>query len=299
MFEWKESIQEMVDWIEENIEEEPTLIKMSNVISYSPCYCSYLFHQVTGMTLKQYISGRKLYYAAIDLRDSRQRIIDIAVKYGYSSQEALTRAFSQAYGCTPYKYRKNPVPIKLSIKQNILTPEDYIDIGGLTMSNVKEAQMRFEYIPAHKYIGVWDENSTGYWDFFEKHNCDEITGVVESMRNVAHDIIGCHVAGWFYKNGVKGYFYGLGVSADFKGEIPKGFEVREMPGSMYMKFFHPMFHYLTENNEVVRRVEDLAWKFDPSSVGYQWNEEECQDYQIHLPEVVGYEVFRPVKKIEL
>lgn len=143
MFAWNESVQKMIDWIEDNNEENPTLIDMSNQIGYSPCYCSYLFHQITGMTLKSYMAGRRLYYATIALRDSQQRILDIALRYGFSSQEALTRAFVNAYGCTPYTYRKNPKPVKLSIKQTVLSPENYMNNGGSKMNNLKDANVRF------------------------------------------------------------------------------------------------------------------------------------------------------------
>lgn len=296
---WKKIIQEMIDWIEENIEERPNLIKMSEVIGYSPCYCSHLFHEVTGMTLKHYLAGRRLFYATLALRDTNERIIDVALRYGYSSQEALTRAFAKNYGCTPYAYRKNPGPLPLPMKQNVLFPEDYMKLkqGGFMMGNLKDAQMRFEYIPAHKYIGIWDKDIHNYCEFFAKYNCDEITGTVESMRHVAHEIVGPHMAGWFKVNGERGYFYGVGVPLDYNGEIPKGFQIKEIPATMYMKFFHPAFDYLQDNNEVMKRVEDLAWNFKPEDYGYTWNEEVCQDYQIHFPEVVGYQILRPVKKL--
>lgn len=305
MIEWKVGIQKMIDWIEDNIEDKPSLLEMSKQIGYSPCYCSYLFHQVTGITLKSYMAGRRLCHATVELRDTNVRILDIAVKYGYSSQEALTRAFVSAYGLTPSAYRKSPRPIQLSIKQMVLSPGDIINIGGNSMSNVKEANIRHEYIPAHKYIGIWDIRANNYGDFWKYHDCDEVCGIIESMRNVAHDIVGCHTAGWFYENGQKGYFYGFGVPMDYSGEIPKGFEGKEVPESTYLVFFHPPFDYLPENGEVMGRVEELAWNYKPAESdrwwipkNYEWNEEACQIYQRHFPEVLGYEVLRPVKKIK-
>ncbi len=44
------------------------------------------------------------------------------------------------------------------------------------------------------------------------------------------------------------------------------------------------------------KVEKLAWNYDPGLNGYEWNEEACNDYQRHYPEVIGYEVLRPVKR---
>ena len=264
-----------------------------------------LFHKVCGLTLKSYLAGRRLCHAAFALRDTNDRIIDIAVRYGYSSQEALTRAFVKLYGCTPYSYRMNPRPLKLSIKQMVLTPDKKI-FGGTGMDNVKEANVRFEHIPAHKYIGIWEIRAKGYGDFWDYHNCDDVCGIIDSMRHVALESVGCHQAGWFYDNGKKGYFYGLGVPSDYNGPIPEGFEIRDVPASTYLVFFHPPFDYLAENNEVMGAVEKLAWSYNPNNSdrwwipsGYEWNEAECPAYQRHFPEVLGYEVLRPVKKINM
>jgi AraC family transcriptional regulator len=305
MNEWKERIQRMIDWIEINIENRPGLLEMSREIGYSPSYCSFLFHHVTGTTLKSYMAGRRLCQATLELRDTKSRILDIAIKYGYSSQEALTRAFVNAYGLTPLSYRKSPRPIQLSIKQNVIFPDNYINNGGNDMSNIKEANIRFEYIPEHKYIGIWDIRVDNYGDFWKFHDCDEVCGIIESMRNVALESVGPHTAGWFYENGKKGYFYGVGVSSEYNGVVPEGFEMKECPASYYLVFFHPPFEYLPENCEVMSRVEELAWNYNPSKSdrgwipnGYEWNEKSCQIYQRHIPEVIGYEVLRPVKKMK-
>ena len=288
----------MIDWIEQNITDDPTLLKMSKQVGYSPFYCSSRFHEIVGMTLRSYIAGRRLCRATLEIRDTDARLLDIAIKYGFSSQEALTRAFVGAYGCTPAAYRKHPRPILLPTKQVVLFPKYYKQKGEPNMSKtiLTIPNVRIEYIPAHKYIGIWDDNATCYNEFWQRHNCDEVCGIIDSMSHVSHPVVTCHTAGWFYNNGKKGYFYGLGVPLDYHDEIPDGFEVREFPGSYYLVFFHPPFDYLKDCGEVMRRVENLAWNFDPATKGYQWNEKDCQDYQRHYPEVIGYEVLRPIKK---
>lgn len=301
MYEWNEAVQKMIDWIEENLCEEPGLMKMSGQIGYSPCYCSVKFHEITGMTLRDYISGRRLAKATFEIRDTRERILDIAVKYGYSSQEALTRAFVKDYGCTPAVYRRHPVPVPIPCRKVVLFPEHYrqLNKGGFTVSKtiLTEANVRVEYIPAHKYIGIWDESNDNYGAFFRQHGCDTICGVIDSLSHIAHPVVTGHTAGWFWKEGKRGYFYGLGVPQDYEGEVPEGFEIREIPGSYYLVFFHPPFDYLQDCAEVMNRVEELAWNYDPAKLGFQWNEEACQDYQRHCPEVIGYEVLRPVTGI--
>ncbi|MCL2188518.1 MAG: AraC family transcriptional regulator [Defluviitaleaceae bacterium] len=301
MHEWQVSIQGIIDWIEGNIENNPTLLTMSREVGYSPHYCSVLFHRICGVTLKRYLAARRLCYAAVALRDTTERILDIALRFGFSSQEALTRAFVKEFGCTPAAYRTNPKPIALSVRKVVLSPNKNL-FGGIKMNTVKEANVRFEYIPAHKYVGIWETRATNYGEFWEYHNCDEVCGIIESMRHTALEVVGCHQAGWFTENGVRSYFYGLGVPADYTGQIPEGFAVRDIPASTYLVFFHPPFDYLADNVEVMQKVETLAWNFNPKESsqwwindGYTWDEN-APCYQRHFPEVLGYEVLRPVRK---
>lgn len=290
----------IINWIEDHLTETPSLLEMADQIGYSPYYCSNRFHDIVGMTIKSYISGRRLAKATLEIRDTNVRILDIAIKYGYSSQEALTRAFVNAYGCTPAAYRKNPIPVPLSNLQVVFFPEHYINKGEPTMNKtlLTEPHIRIEHIPAHKYIGIWDITAADYMNFWSKHDCDTICGIIDSMSHVSHPIVTGHTAGWFYENDKKGYFYGFGVPDDYDGIIPEGFEIKTFPASDYMVFFHPPFDYLKDCGEVMGKVENLAWNFDPKTQGYEWNEDTCQDYQRHYPEVIGYEVLRPVKKIK-
>lgn len=299
MYEWNDAIQRMLDWIEENLTASPTLLEMSREIGYSPFYCSSQFHEITGMTLKSYLAVRRLSKATLVVRDSKERILDIALQYGYSSQEAFSRAFKSAYGCTPSAYRKNPRPVELFPKKNVFFPEHYTEKGEPTVNQtiLTQPQIRIEHIPAHKYIGIWDNDADSYCSFWEHHNCEEVCGIIDSMSHVMHPVVTCHTAGWFHQKGKKGYFYGLGVTPDYEGELPKGFTLREIPESYYLVFFHPAFDFIKDCGEVMERVEKLAWGFDPAARGYAWNEELCPDYQRHYPEVIGYEVLRPIKKL--
>lgn len=100
------TIENMIDWVEKNINEEPTLKKMSDYVGYSSFYCSSKFHEAVGMSFKEYVLKRKLTLAAADLKNTDLKIIEIALKYGFSSHEAFTRAFCKYFGFTPRQYRK-------------------------------------------------------------------------------------------------------------------------------------------------------------------------------------------------
>lgn len=96
----------MVQWVEANIKGNPTLGEMSDHVRYSSFYCSIKFHDYVGMTFKQYIAKRRMSLAEKEIKTTNRRFLDIALDYGFSTQEAFTRAFTSAYGCTPSKYRK-------------------------------------------------------------------------------------------------------------------------------------------------------------------------------------------------
>ena len=99
------TISDMVDWVENNIENEPTLERMANHVGYSECYCSTMFHEYVGVPFKEYVLKRRLSLAAETLLVSDIRIIEIAVRYGFSSHEAFTRAFKKYFGYSPNQFR--------------------------------------------------------------------------------------------------------------------------------------------------------------------------------------------------
>jgi len=275
------------------------LLDVAACAGYSPVYCSKLFRGVTGTTIRSYVAGRRLCLAADELAKGGARLIDVAFAHGFSSQEAFTRAFVSAYGRTPAAYKKNPCPPRISIEKFVFLSENPLE-GELFMHQIQEAKIRNEYVPAHKYIGIWEPRARDYCEFWEYHGCDEILAAFESLLDSGAEespIITAHTAGWYYVNGERRYFYGMGVSNDYNGPLPKGFEIRSFPGSYYETFFHPAFDYPEQNGEVMGRVEKLAWGHKPNH-DWEFNEDVCQIYQRHNPEVLGYEILRPMRRIK-
>lgn len=289
------TVQHMLDWIEENIGSDNLLIRLSEEVNYSPWYVSTLFHDVTGTTIRSYAAARRLTRAAGEIRDTDGKILDIAVKYGYSSQEAMSRVFKETFGCTPAAYRKDPVPLPFSIAKRVQFPE--FNEKRINDMEKERLGVRVESIPAHKYMGIFEERAGNYGEFWNYQSCDEVVGTISSMENNAHPIVTAHTAGWINRNGKKTYFYGSGLKDSYDGPIPEGFTLKEIPGGDYLVFSYPAFDYIKENIEVMTAVEDLAFNFDPSSMGYKWDEDRRPIYQRHYPEKTGYEVLRPVTAI--
>lgn len=286
---WTEAVRSMALWIEGHIMEPCTLTDMARTIGYSPTYCSTQFHRYMGMTLREYTMRRRLYHAAIAVRDSNARLIDIAMMYGYSSHEALTAAFRHTYGMTPAEYRRSGRLVRLYVPN---LPEN--KTGGGTM--LTEPNIRVEYIPAHKYLGVFRSSEADGEKIWPGHDCELVTHTVESMTHLADVIVGAHTAGWFIRDNECSYFYGLGVPVDYDGVVPKGFDTVNVPGSYYQVVSHPAFAYPADNEEVMRRVEHISFGKDCAVRGFRWKAEGLC-YQRHFPEGHGYMVLRPIERI--
>lgn len=114
------TVEDMVEWVEENIENEPTLERMADYIGYSKFYCSSKFHEYVGISYKEYVLKRKLSLAAFSLLETDERLIDIAIRYGFSSNEAFTRAFQKNYGYSPSRFRVDKPSISLHPKASIV-----------------------------------------------------------------------------------------------------------------------------------------------------------------------------------
>lgn len=287
MSEWNGAVGQMAAWLEAHIGDGLTLSDMAREIGYSPTYCSTQFHRLTGLTLREYAMQRRLVRAAIAIRDTDARLIDIALDCGYATHEALTAAFRRVYGIAPAEYRRTRRLIFLPVPY---APERKGGVHMLTDPNI-----RVEYIPAHKYLGVYRSSVQAGEHIWPGHDCDLVTHTVESLSHLADVVIGAHTAGWVMEEDERRYFYGLGVPTEYAGVVPAGFELRDVPGGYYQVVSHPPFRYPEDNAEVMRCVEDLAFGNDCAVHGFRWAKN-GQCYQRHYPEGHGYMVLRPIER---
>ncbi len=287
----EDAVNKMVAWIERNIAEPVTYLDMARQIGYSPAYCSTVFHRYTGLTLREYAMQRRLFRAAVAIRDTEQRLIDIALDCGYSSHEALTTAFRRQFGLSPQEYRSCRNLIRLPLALSLKTKQEVHIPMSVTPAT------RVEYIPAHWYLGVFKPTEANGEHIWPGHDCDLVTHTVESMAYLSDVVVPAHTAGWVISGDERSYFYGLGVPEGYAGVIPAGFELRKAPGRYYLVVSHPPFEYPAENADVMQRVEAMAFdSAEPPVPGFRWcREGHC--YQRHSPEWLGYQVLRPIERV--
>lgn len=100
-----------LDYIEANLEDEIDLTYAARLAFCSANNLSSMFTVATGIPLNEYIRRRRLTLAGLELQNSNARIIDIALKYGYSSPTAFNRAFQNQHKVPPLYARVRKVPL--------------------------------------------------------------------------------------------------------------------------------------------------------------------------------------------
>ena len=99
-------VQRGIDYIEANLDFDIELMRVSKVAGISHWHFQRIFKALTGETLKTYIRSRRLANSLDSLLLGDDRILDIALRAGFETQESFTRAFKSAFGVTPNQYRK-------------------------------------------------------------------------------------------------------------------------------------------------------------------------------------------------
>lgn len=109
---WLQKMNGAVDYIEENLTDVINYSRAAQLACCSVYHFQRMFSFITDMPLSEYIRRRRLTLAAFDLQNSNTKVIDIALKYGYESPEAFSRAFFNLHGVTPTTARNVGIQLK-------------------------------------------------------------------------------------------------------------------------------------------------------------------------------------------
>ena len=322
MYEWQKQIQMIVDEIDKcirNYEDEAlTLGDLARCLGYSEFYTTRKFKEISGMQFRDYLRLRKLAFALKEVRDSDKSFLDIALDYGFSSNEAFTRAFKRTYGMTPSEYRKKPKPVVLRTKIN---PFDRYLLGlgeiGM-MKSTDDIKIYFVTIPAHKFLHIKNYESNGYWDFWQKQNLipgqdyETICGLLDSIKGKLDDEGGSEPNSesgqiMAYINDPEGRLcdwgiprtecHGVRLPYDYKGEIPPQMLLIDVPEAEYVVFEHGPFDYEQENRSVEEKIEKAMADFDFSGTGYCYDTQPGRILYFYFNPEQYFKYIRPVKKI--
>lgn len=169
---WLEGIGEAINYIEENITEEISIENIAKKTFMSPFYFQKGFGMLCGFTIGEYIRQRRLTLAGSELVSTNEKVIDIALKYGYDSPDSFTKAFIRFHGVTPTAVRKDgamiksfaPLKIKFSLEGGYIMDYKIVEKDSFTIMGASKV---FKYDNATTKIPqFWTEHyEVGNGDF--------------------------------------------------------------------------------------------------------------------------------------
>ena len=172
---WIQSLTRAINYIENHLTQDINVSDVADKVYASPANFQRVFHLATNITIGDYIRNRRLSLAGQDLLHPKTKIMDVAMKYQYDTQESFSKAFFRFHGISPSDVRKHlnmlkyfhPLVINITIQ------------GGFNMSNSLEiltsaqhAAMESDSIadllagvePARKTNKIKDYRRLGNWE---------------------------------------------------------------------------------------------------------------------------------------
>lgn len=263
---WINGLQKALDYIEDNITEELDYEEIAR-ISYSSSYhFQRVFNILCDCTLGEYIRNRRLTLAGTELAADKIKVIDAAVKYGYSSPDSFTKAFTKFHGITPSAAREPNASLRSFARLSIRLSLE----GGNTM-NYRIEEKKAMTLTGYKrhFTGTPAKREEQEADFYVTTRVNQYI-----LKGLSHDCdTGYNVMMNFGDDGYDFYIASLldewstnHLDLELGAEDAKRFEKIYVPKCLYLICETERTRYPVTLYEDLRRRAVSEWL--PSS-GYQ------------------------------
>ncbi len=279
--EWVERLNQSMNYIEKHLTDGIDYEQLGRIACCSAYHYQRMFTYMAGITLAEYIRRRKMSLAAVDLQGGKERIIDIAEKYGYRSPTAFNRAFQSFHGIAPSSVKDEGVsvksfsPILFRIAVKGATEMNYrietkgeFRILGVSAPLDKEIEHNFTVVPK-----LWQEASAN-------GTIQKLAGMMDTPPMGLLGVSAC--------NDEEEWKYLIAVSST---KASSEFEEYIVPASTWAVFSG------TGTNQSIQELERrIITEWLPAS-GYEYAN--APDIEVYLnpdPRNAQYEVWIPVAK---
>ena len=229
---WITGIQRALDYTEEHLTEALDYESVAKQACSSAFHFQRMFSMLCGFSLGDYIRMRRLTQAAEALLGTGDKVIDIALRYGYDTPESFTRAFTRFHGITPTEARRGG-----TIKSFSRLSVKLILSGGSTMDYRIEKKDAFQVICKKKLVNK-PQGETATADISAFWN--------ECQKNGSIDAI-CKYGRFDHVNGILGICFSAemadsgfpyGIGAEYNGAPLNGeaLDIVEIPAYTYAVF---------------------------------------------------------------
>ena len=238
-----EAIEQSLSFIEEHLSEEILTEELANTVGLSPFYFQRLFKRLVKKPVQEYVKLRRLARVIENLGDAKERILDIALDYGFSSHANFTRAFKETYGITPEEYRKD-LPMlntfdKPEVSMNYILIDEAVPlmVGDIVLEIQKRTLTEPEvYLGLETEVRIVDQVPVGESTGIDKpgqlwQRYHTAKTVIEASLNANWEMGMSHTAD--PERGIFTYFVG-GLAQNVPDQMNEGFVKKELPAGEYI-----------------------------------------------------------------
>lgn len=278
---WPKRMNAALEYIEAHLDGACSIHDVANAARCSKYHFHRVFFANFGVTLAEYIRGRKLTLAAIEVQNSESNILDIALKYGYESPNAFTRAFRDFHGVNPSKARTRS--IKLSSQNQVNFPTIRGGVEKMDYTILQKPAFNITGHSEHFKFENFIKNGHKYWkEYTDSEKYQELYRLNNGLPGsiTQSSIISAYFPS---ENGNRDEFKDV-LGVETQAEInPQEFETHRVSPATYAEFICTYKTSLKTNRYIYG-----DWF---SSTGYERAE--------NLPDIVSYFPipFRPLNEM--
>lgn len=250
---WLDRMNSAMDYIELHLTDIIEYEQLAKIVCCSVYHFQRMFSFISGVALSEYIRHRRLTMAATELQNKNTKIIDVALKYGYESPEAFSRAFKNMHGVTPSLAHNMGITLKAYPRMTF-----YLSIrGGIEMDYRIEQKEAFEVFGVAAEINLNDGKSfievPEFWDkCIEDGSMRKINEISGSEGTLCAALFNYHESVCTYmlcrhvpEGGIPDEYTRLHVPAltwaifptDAKSEVGTGEQVQNIWKRLYTEWF--------------------------------------------------------------
>lgn len=230
---WLDNFNAAIEYIENNLAEDISYDRAAQIAGCSTYHFQRMFSYIAEVPLSEYIRRRRLTLAAFELQSGDIKVIDTAIKYGYESPEAFSRAFKKLHGIMPVSARDIGASLKAYPKMTF----------SITIKGDVEMKYRITQRKAFRVFGVYTNISTEQEtafkqvpQFFEK--CDEDL-VTDEMNELLGRFDDNYTLSALYDHSKDTFKYMLCQFLPKGLSLPDKYMVLEVPASTWAVFDVP------------------------------------------------------------
>ena len=256
------SFNDTIDYLETVLDDEIDEKKVTQLSGYSYSMFSRLFSILTEITLSEYLRSRRLTEAAVILRNTDEKIIDVAFKFGYESSDSFGTAFKNFHGFTPSEVRNGKpfklvsrVQLALSVRGGRSMNITIQKKQAFTVAGVNEQSINSSLCPS-----VWNK-------LYKKFSHDELASLgSDQSMGVCHDVENSstinYMAGYIVNDVDKATSMGLDVLEVEEAEYAVVELVGSVPDCIHNGWKYAMEVFFPEHGYVHSGKPDFEYYYE-------------------------------------